>query len=87
MKRLILAVVSLSVALNALALSTSNYVQDGLVACWDGIENAGVGVHDPVATVWKDVVGGREFTLTGVTVNGDSRFREASRSYALCPLI
>ena len=71
MKRLILGVVSLSVALNALAFSTSNYVQDGLIACWDGIENAGVGVHDPVATVWKDVVGGYEFTLTGVTVNDD----------------
>ena len=34
-----------------------DYVQDGLVAMWDGIENAGWGVHDPNATVWKNLVG------------------------------
>ena len=38
--------------------SAKSYVQDGLVAMWDGIENAGWGVHDPNATVWKDLVGG-----------------------------
>ena len=55
----------------ALAGSASLYVQDGLIACWDGIENAGAGVHDSSATVWKDLVAGREFALTGVTVNDD----------------
>lgn len=35
-----------------------NYVQDGLVAMWDGIENAGWGVHDKNATEWVDLVGG-----------------------------
>lgn len=34
------------------------YVTDGLVAMWDGEWNAGGGVHDPNATVWKDLVGG-----------------------------
>ena len=34
-----------------------DYVQDGLIAMWDGIENAGWGVHDPDATVWKDLTG------------------------------
>lgn len=54
------------------AADTSLYVQDGLVAHWDGIENAGAGVaHDPAATTWKDLVCGREFSLTGVTVNAD----------------
>ena len=38
-------------------LSAKSYVQDGLVAMWDGIENAGWGVHDPNATVWKDLTG------------------------------
>ena len=33
-----------------------DYVQDGLVAMWDGIENAGWGVHDPNATAWKDLM-------------------------------
>lgn len=39
-----------------------DYVQSGLVAMWDGIENAGWGVHDPNATTWKDLVGGVETT-------------------------
>ena len=51
--------------------SSALYVQDGLVACWDGIENAGVGVHDASATVWRDIVGGREFALHRVTVDAD----------------
>ena len=42
-----------------------DYVQDGLVAMWDGIENAGWGVHDENATTWKDLIGGAEPTLTG----------------------
>ena len=33
-----------------------DYVQDGLVAMWDGIENAGWGMHDANATVWTDLV-------------------------------
>ena len=34
-----------------------DYVQDGLVAMWDGIENAGWGTHDPNATTWVDLSG------------------------------
>ena len=71
MKRFTLALVSLSVVLNALAFSTSNYVQDGLIACWDGIENAGKDVHVSEATAWTDIVGGKKFALTGVTVDAD----------------
>ena len=52
-------------------VAASSYVQNGLVACWDGIENAGAGTHDADATVWKDIVGGYEFALTGVTVDAD----------------
>lgn len=33
-----------------------DYIQDGLMAMWDGINNTGQG-HDPEATVWKDLVG------------------------------
>lgn len=36
------------------------YVQDGLVAHWDGIENVGLGLaHDGAAKVWKDLTGNR----------------------------
>lgn len=34
-----------------------DYVQDGLVAMWDGIENAGWGIHNPNATTWIPLVG------------------------------
>ena len=33
-----------------------DYVQDGLIAMWDGIENAGWGLHDPNATEWKQLM-------------------------------
>lgn len=40
------------------------YVTDGLVAMWDGEWNAGGGVHDANATVWKDLSGnGYDLTL------------------------
>ena len=71
MKSPSIVAVCLCAALNASAASTSSYVQDGLIACWDGIENAGAGTHDAGATVWKDIVGGYEFALTGVTVDAD----------------
>lgn len=35
-----------------------DYVQDGLIAMWDGKENAGWGVHDETATDWVDLTGG-----------------------------
>ena len=44
--------------------TTRDYVQDGLISMWDGIDNAGWGVHDPNATKWADLVGGADFTLT-----------------------
>lgn len=44
--------------------TAKSYVQDGLVAMWDGIENAGFGVHDANATTWKDLVGTNHITLT-----------------------
>ena len=80
-------VLSTAVALGAAsawAAGTSAYVQDGLIACWDGIENAGAGQHNSAATVWKDVVVGYEFSLTGVIV-GDDRmtFAGSSTSYGV----
>ncbi len=39
---------------------TNPYVTDGLIAWWDGVWNAGPGVHDPNATTWKDLAGGVE---------------------------
>ena len=45
-------------------VTAKSYIQDGLVAMWDGIENAGWGVHSANATVWKDLVGTNDAPLT-----------------------
>lgn len=45
-------------------LTARSYVQDGLIAMWDGIENAGWGTHVAAATTWKDLSGnGYDLTL------------------------
>ena len=38
-------------------LSAKSYVQDGLVAMWDGIENAEWGVHDATIIDWPSLIG------------------------------
>ena len=47
----------------AYAYTSASYVQDGLIAQWDGIDNTGMGVHDPDAKVWKDLAGNYDLTL------------------------
>ena len=41
------------------------YVSSGLVAMWDGEWNSGFGIHDPEATVWKDLVGEHDLAIYG----------------------
>ena len=55
----LLAAVAASVVLPVQAdgVNAFSYIQKGLVACYDGIENAGAGVHDPNATTWVDLTG------------------------------
>lgn len=43
--------------------SARDYVQDGLIDMFDGIENAGWGVHDPNATVWNDLIGQNDLDI------------------------
>ena len=44
-------------------IPASAYVQTGLIAQWDGIDNAGTGTHQADATVWVDLKGGEAWTL------------------------
>lgn len=55
----ILAVMSVFVTGGILAdgVSARSYVQNGLVACYDGIENAGLGKHSDSAREWVDLTG------------------------------
>ena len=50
-------------------LNAFSYIQKGLAACYDGVENAGAGVHDPNATTWVDLTGhGNDGTVgSGIT--------------------
>ena len=50
-------VCALSFSLAADTLSAASYAQDGLVGHWDGIENAGAGLHDATTNYWTDLTG------------------------------
>ena len=53
-------------------IDTTSYIQDGLVAMYDGIDNAGRGVHDPNASAWVDLAGEQDMALH----NGDVYFTD-----------
>lgn len=59
-----------------------DYVQDGLIAMWDGIENAGWGTHDPSATVWKDLCGSNDLSNPHASVwDSDGYVFDATYSF------
>ena len=47
------------------AYDVGDYVQSGLVAHFDAIDNEGTGTHNPSAAVWRDLKGSASLTLTG----------------------
>ena len=62
-KRIVLSVcAALAAAVVARGASTLDYVQDGLVAHWDGCENVGRWQHASTTAVWRDLIGGVEIT-------------------------
>ena len=56
MKCLVLGLACICVAAAAHG-AVDGYVQSGLIAHWDAIDNVGTGVHDASATTWKDLTG------------------------------
>ena len=63
MKRIVLSVcAAVAAAVTAQGASTLDYVQDGLVAHWDGCENVGRWQHASTTAVWRDLIGGVEIT-------------------------
>lgn len=46
-------------------LPASSYIQNGLIALYDGIENAGAGIHDANATSWLNLANTSE-SITGI---------------------
>lgn len=49
-----------------------DYVQDGLIAMWDGIENAGWGTYSAEVTTWVNLVD----ESNGAVLNGDAHWTE-----------
>lgn len=45
------------------SFNSLSYVTEGLVAQWDGADNAGRGAHADAPTVWKDLVGENDIPL------------------------
>ncbi len=69
----------------AYGYTSASYVQDGLIAQWDGIDNAGVGFHDPGAKVWKDLAGNYDLTLLPKGAwSGDGRSLTVYGASAVC---
>ena len=52
------------------AINSHSYVQNGLVAQYDGIDNAGFGTHDPSANKWVNLKGDED--LDGTVASGVS---------------
>ena len=67
--------------------TAKDYVRDGLVAMWDGVENAGWGTHDPNATTWKDLVGGKEMPNRVPFDNYTCLSINAAASYCSMPAV
>jgi len=76
MKKLLVALVlSAAGVFASLGETTLDYVQDGLIACWDGYENDGAGGHATSLAEWKDTSGRYSFKFTAnstITVDGNA---------------
>lgn len=69
-----------SIASNA--KSARSYVQKGLIAQWDGIENAGYGKHLVPVEEWVDLRGGRNVKLNQSATFSDDALICDGKSYA-----
>ena len=75
-------VASFAVSSYATTYTSASYVQNGLIAQWDGIDNQGTGTHDPTATTWKDLKGNNDLTIVG-GLHATGRNAEWRRGIAL----
>jgi len=71
------------------SVSAKDYVQDGLVAMWDGIWNAGWGRHNDHAKIWKNLMEDSrlDFIIDGMVVGDNfvNSNRLASETDAILP--
>ena len=68
-RKALIVAAGIALVCSARAYDSSSYEQDGLIAQWDGIDNAGDGVgHNAEATQWIDLKHGYAFDLKNVTI-------------------
>lgn len=76
MKKIVKGVFSLALGVAAAgvaqAYDASSYVQSGLVAQWDGIDNLGTGSHVANSVWWKDLKGGNDLVLSAKASWGEN---------------
>jgi hypothetical protein len=85
MKKLLIIAMAAMASVAAFGYTSASYVQDGLIAQWDGIDNVGTGVHDPAATVWKDLAGSYDLSLLpGGRWSGDGMSLSVNGAAAIC---
>ena len=51
----------------SISYTAADYIQDGLISLWDGIENSDWGTHDDSIAYWSDLIGGRRLETTGTS--------------------
>ena len=85
MRKLLIIATAAMASVGAFGYTSASYVQDGLIAQWDGIDNVGTGVHDPNATVWKDLAGSYDLSLLpGGRWSGDGMSLSVNGAAAIC---
>ena len=63
------------------ALTSRSYVQDGLVAQYDGIDNAGYGIHSDSTNIWVDLTGnGNDGTVNSAVTWGAKGWQNSNAS-------
>ena len=73
-----------------LALPSTAYVQDGLAAQWDGIDNAGRGEHVESSAIrqWPDLVGTNKIVFSSnVKVEGGKAMKMGYRGMGTCEML
>ena len=65
--------------------TAADYIQDGLIAMYDGIENVGIGQHDNAATNWIDLVGTNSGVLAGIIEWGANCLHMKGSNYVILP--
>ncbi len=89
LKRIHFLAIALAFGCPAYALPPYAYIQRGLVAQWDGIDNAGTGTHVADTNAWTDLAGNCEPLSSAALsfVDGDCAWLQGKALATICPAL